>query len=423
MLNKLKPKSEFSRNVVTLMTGTTIAQAIPIAISPILTRMYSPDDFGVFAFFIAIVAILSSIINARYELAIMLPKKDEDAINIFALAFIINFTITFILLILVVFFHDFIIKIIDNKSISLWLYFIPFVVFIIGFFNILIYFNNRKNQYKNIAKATITKSIVLVIIQLSFGFYKQGVSGLITGQILSQISANLKLFISVKELNLFKFIKVTKIIVLAKKYNKFPKYSMFHVLFNNISSNIPVLLLTSYYSAKTAGFYSLVNQIIGIPSGILSKSMSDVFFRECNIAKNNNKEILCSLYKNLLTKLIVILLPIFIIIFFVGPKVVGIVFGDRWIEVGIYLQILLPMFFLGSIGSVMSNIINIFQKQKKGLILEVIGFVLKLISLIIGIWYNDIYIGLILFSISGSVITLYRLKWYYSILREYSNGV
>ena len=49
MLNKLKPKSEFSRNVLTLMTGTTIAQAIPIAISPILTRIYTPENFGVFA--------------------------------------------------------------------------------------------------------------------------------------------------------------------------------------------------------------------------------------------------------------------------------------------------------------------------------------------------------------------------------------
>ena len=48
MINKLKPKSEFAKNVLTLMTGTTIAQAIPIAISPILTRLYTPEDFGVF---------------------------------------------------------------------------------------------------------------------------------------------------------------------------------------------------------------------------------------------------------------------------------------------------------------------------------------------------------------------------------------
>ena len=78
MIKKLKPKSEFSRNVLTLMTGTTIAQAIPIAISPILTRIYTPEDFGVFALYMAIAAIISVVSTGRYEMAIMLPKRNED---------------------------------------------------------------------------------------------------------------------------------------------------------------------------------------------------------------------------------------------------------------------------------------------------------------------------------------------------------
>ena len=75
MFKKLKPKSEFTRKVLTLMTGTTIAQAIHIAISPILTRIYTPKDFGVYALFTAITAIFGSIANGLYELAIMLFKK------------------------------------------------------------------------------------------------------------------------------------------------------------------------------------------------------------------------------------------------------------------------------------------------------------------------------------------------------------
>ncbi len=75
MLQKLKPKSEFSRNVLTLMTSTTIAQAIPLAISPILTRLYTPSDFGIFALYMSISSIISVVVTGRYELAIMLPKK------------------------------------------------------------------------------------------------------------------------------------------------------------------------------------------------------------------------------------------------------------------------------------------------------------------------------------------------------------
>ena len=167
MLNKLKPKSEFSRNVLTLMTGTTIAQAIPISISPILTRIYTPEDFGIFALFVAISSIFGSIANGRYELAIMLPKKDEDAINIFALGFIITCTISLLLLILVVLFHDYFLILLKNEEIGLWLYFVPIAVFFTGIYNILNYFNNRKKYYKDIANATIIKSIITAVIQLS----------------------------------------------------------------------------------------------------------------------------------------------------------------------------------------------------------------------------------------------------------------
>ena len=139
-------KTEFNRNVIVLMTGTTIAQAIPITMSPILTRIYSPDDFGVYALFVAVSAIFGSIANARYELAIMLPEKDEDAINIFALGFIINIFMSFMLLFFVCIFKDHCTSFLDNKKIDAWLYFIPLAVFFIGFWNLLNYFNNRKKK-------------------------------------------------------------------------------------------------------------------------------------------------------------------------------------------------------------------------------------------------------------------------------------
>jgi len=68
-----KSKSDFKKNVLTLMAGTTIAQAIPIAISPILTRLYTPEEFGLFALFLAIVSIFGVVATMRYEMAIVQP--------------------------------------------------------------------------------------------------------------------------------------------------------------------------------------------------------------------------------------------------------------------------------------------------------------------------------------------------------------
>lgn len=144
----IKKKSEFTKNIVTLMTGTAIAQAIPIAISPILTRIYSPEDFGVFALFVAIISILGNIANAKYELAIMLPKKDEDAINIFALGFLITCIISIIMLIFVITFNHYFIDSLKNEEIGFWLYFVPIAIFFSGMYNVLNYFNNRKKIIK-----------------------------------------------------------------------------------------------------------------------------------------------------------------------------------------------------------------------------------------------------------------------------------
>src|SRR5690606_7807845 len=151
---KILPKSEFSKNVIILMTGTTVAQAIPITITPILTRMYSPEDFGVLALFVAITAILGSIANGRYELAIMLPDSDDDAINIAAMGMLIASILALLPFMPAVFLNDSISAKLENSFIGFWLYFVPSVVWLLGLYNILNYLNNRKQCYKDIAKAT-----------------------------------------------------------------------------------------------------------------------------------------------------------------------------------------------------------------------------------------------------------------------------
>ena len=184
MLTKLKPKSEFSRNVLTLMTGTTIAQAIPIAISPILTRIYTPEDFGVFALYMSVASILSVIAAGRYELAIMLPKKDEDAINIVALSILISFFISFISFLVIFLFNAKITNLLGNSEISNWLYFIPITVLLTGMYRSFNYWSNRKKQYKRLATSKIIQSFTTSSTNLSMGFGGFGASGLILGGVL-----------------------------------------------------------------------------------------------------------------------------------------------------------------------------------------------------------------------------------------------
>ena len=203
MNNQFKPQSEFSQNVLTLMTGSTLSQAIPIAVSPILTRLYKPEDFGLYAIFVAIITIIGTIASGRYELAIILPKKEEDAINIFGLGILITIFMTVLTAILVFVFNDSIVYLLNNQEMKYWLYLMPVSVFLAGCHNQLIYFNNRFKNFKELSNTLILKSSISAVVQLSCGFIRRGAVGLISGQIFSQLVADISLSqIIVKNKNL-----------------------------------------------------------------------------------------------------------------------------------------------------------------------------------------------------------------------------
>ncbi|NLP20110.1 MAG: oligosaccharide flippase family protein, partial [Bacteroidales bacterium] len=154
----ISPSSEFSKNFFILFKGTVIAQIIPMLLMPVLTRMYSPDDFGILELFVSVIAILGSVANLRYELSIVLPERKEDAWNIMSLGFIIAFILSIFLQIIIGFFAEGIASLLNNSQIKFWLYFVPITVFVQGAFNMLSYYNTREKLFKSISTASIARS-------------------------------------------------------------------------------------------------------------------------------------------------------------------------------------------------------------------------------------------------------------------------
>ncbi len=362
MIQLLKPKSEFNRNILTLMTGSTIANAIPVAISPILTRIYSPEDFGLLALFLSVTTIFGTIVNGRYELAIMLPKKDEDAINIVALGFIIMSLITLILFVIVIIFNEKIVHLLSNNDIGTWLYIVPLSIFLIGLFNLLNYFNNRKKHYKDIAKANIIKSITMVVFQIVVGYLREGAAGLISGQVASQMTANMKLLKNIiKNKLLLSKISKKKILQVAKRYKEFPKFSIAGALANKATGNLTNILISIFYNVSTLGFYSLVQRVLGVPSALIGNSIGQVFFEEASKEKQLTGKAV-KVFKSTVKKLFIIGTPSFGILFFIVEDLFAFVFGEEWRVAGGYARIMIPVFFIGFIVSTVSIVDSIFEK-------------------------------------------------------------
>ncbi len=402
-----------------LMTGTTIAQAIPLAISPILTRLYTPEDFGVFALFLSLVAVFTPIGSARYEQAILLSKNNEDAISVFALGFTILSAVCIVLLLCIVLFHTFIMGFLENSELEIWIYCVPVTVFFVGLFNLLNYLNNKKKYYNDMARASVLKSIVLAIVQVVVGFVQEGASGLISGQVFSQFFANIKLAKNIFSRKSFgTMFKKRELLQTAKEYSDFPRYQIPQVFLNTMTFNLPVFVFASFFSALVTGFYSFAIRVVLTPMMIISTSSAKVYNEKLVelIQKGEDAYRFTLSFLRALSLKVVIML-IVVVIF--APDIFSFIFGDDWEEVGVYTRLLAPWLFLNVIVSTVAYIPNVLKRQRKVLNMSAIHFVLTVIAVAAGVFFEDVYLLLVAFMLSNSVVLSYNLYWFLKELRSF----
>ena len=417
MHNRFQPQSEFSQNVLTLMTGSTLSQAIPIAISPILTRIYTPEDFGLYAVYIAIITILGTIVSGRYELAIMLPKKDEDAINIFALGLVITICLTVITTILVITFNDYIINLLNNQNMKYWLYIVPVSVFLMGCYNLLIYFNNRLKNFNKISNMFIFKASASAVVQLSLGYIKIGATGLISGQIFSQLMADIHLsIIIIRNKILLSKINKPKIIEMAKRYRDFPKYSVLAILANKLSYQLTNIIVAAIYSISTLGYYAHVQRVLGLPSSLIGTSIGRVFIHEASKEKQNTGKAIQT-FKSTMKKLIIIGFPIFAFLFIIVEDVFAFVFGEPWRIAGEYAQIVIPFFFVQFVISSISSTETIMEKQNLDLLFNIAILAGSMIVIVVASGF-----GFKIFLINWAIVLSLLYAIYGFVLMKMADG-
>ncbi len=407
MLNKLKPKSEFSRNVLTLMTGTTIAQAIPIAISPILTRIYTPEDFGVFALYMAIATIISIIATGRYEMAIMLPKKDEDVNSIVKLILILLGSISVFVFLIVFIFNQEITNLFENKEISNWLYFLPLSIVLTGIYQVFNYLLIREKSFKRLAKNKVIVSTSNASTQLAIGLGSASPFGLLFGNLTGYI-VSIFFIINSKIINKYFQLRGVPIKKVANEYKNFPKYDVPSVLVNVLANQLPLFALGKYFSLGVLGYYSLMYKVLMMPINLLSNTILDVFKQKAT--EDYNKYGNCKfIYISTLKKLFLLGIVPFTVLGVFAPDLFAFVFGDNWRVAGEFAQIMTPMLFLKFIINPLSYTFYIVQKQSLDLIGQVVLLLFVLVSIYIGLQYGEEKIVLISFSIAYSFIYLFYL--------------
>ena len=406
--------NDFSKNVLTLMTGTTIAQAIPIAISPILTRIYTPEDFGVFALYLSIVSILVVFTTGQYDLAIMLPKYEKSAISIVKLSLIINTIFSISIFIVIFIFFDFFQSLSDKNSLGYFLYFIPLSVFLIGCYNTMNYWLNRKKQYKMLSTNKVIQSLTSSTSSMTLGIQNFGKDGLIISQLLAQAVVVALLIKKIKMSFLFQSFEKLKIIAIARRYIKFPKITMMQSFFSNTTAELPIIIISSFFALKDAGFYSLAQRVVASPISIISSSFFQVFYQSFTTEKNKQK-----FYKMKFIKINAVLLPPFILLWFFMEPLFGFVFGEEWVIAGVYSQIILPLLYMKFLSNLFTTTTYLYyERQIENFILSIIITITAIASLFIGVIIDNLFFGLIAMSVSNCLVILFKLYRSYNFVKK-----
>lgn len=407
------PKGSFAAHVLTLMTGTTIAQAIPIAISPILTRLYTPSDFGVFALFSSLVSLAAIIATGRYELAIMLPEDDQDAINLMALSVGISLLVSSICLVVVAIFNSQIVALLNNENISTWLYWIPLSVLLTGIFQTLNYWTSRKKLYEKLSVSRVAQSASGSATNLVFGLSGLGASGLVFGNLIGQFAACNILAWNFWKKNKNKFNNLSKknIKELAIKYQDLPRINSLHAFIDIMQSGGMVFIIAIFFGDVTLGFYALTIRILRAPLSLVGASVAQVFFQTSSEIYSQGHD-LHEFTKKIMLRLSLIALPIFLIIYLIAPTMFSLVFGKEWEVSGQYAQIFSPLLALNFISSPLSQIVIIVGKQKEGLVFGIVYNIFTLAPLVLLAYLGkDIITSLWFSSMLSSIILAFYILW------------
>lgn len=401
-------RNYFIKNVAILMSGTALSQSISIISAPILTRLYDPKEFGIFSVYMSIVYIVGSVSSLRYELAIVLPKKEIDAARLMILACSIVMGVAVFSLLIVTLCQSWATTFFNISELSFWLWWIPLSILVSGSYTVLSYWLTRQKQFWKLSVSEVLRSGITSGSQVISGLAGGGISGLVGGLLAGNSVVSLGLGIHT-------FFANTRLIrdafnrsgikQIAVEYKNFPLFNSSTTLVNVVSQNVPSFLLAYFFNPEIAGFFALANRLIQVPLILIGDSIRKVFLQKASVLFNEQGDVYSLLKKTTLWLSGIAIGPA-LLIFFMAPYIFSLLLGVNWNTSGIYARWLVLSMFVNFINIPSIELTRVLNLQKQcfyNCVYILIGrvFVLGLA----GYYFNPL-IGLILYSGVGALINV-----------------
>lgn len=413
MITKMKfiLSSSFLKSIITLASGSIVAQLISILASPITTRIFSPEELGIYTLVMTAVSMFGPIINLRYDLSIVMEDNEDNVYSLIKLS--LHTALVFSTVVSFFYYFYFVFQ---NQVNPLLCTIVVWILLIVnGIINVLNCYNNRLKEFKAITSAYVKRTFAQTVAMIISGLLCFGYYGLLASQVVGQFmgmsSQSKSLLLHYSEIKGRSKLEEKAVMGIHKK-QLITVPATFLNAFSYSSINIIIDML---YGSTLLGFYSISYRMLGLPLSIISNNVSRVFFVDAAKEFSENKAYTKSLNKTLAI-LFIIAGIMFVVLELFSPQLFEFFFGEEWRVSGVYVQILAPLFSIRLIASAIGSAIYIVGNQKFDLVLQTLLASTSVFCYLISIYFNfSIYEFLITFTFAGSLIYLIQIILVYKL--------
>jgi O-antigen/teichoic acid export membrane protein len=368
---------EFRRGTITLVGGASIGQAIVVASSPFLTRLYQPAEFGAFSVAVAIMAVLITVACLRYEFAIPLPKRDLEAANVLGLSIVIALCTSVATGIVFVVVGPWFVTLVGASSLSPYVLLFAVGQFAGGVVSVFTMWAIRTRAYAEIAANRLTQSGTLVVVQVGLGLAGAGAPGLLVGAVAGNLGGSTRLGRAAWRTHgsYLRRISWSGMVAAARRYRRFPIFSSWSALINTLGEQVPLVVFVAVYGVAEGGEFALAQRVVALPVSLVAGAVGQAFFAEAARIKRQEPTALRGLFVGTTRKIAMLTIGPAILLAVLAPILAEPIFGDAWAEAGPFIAILTPMYCAQLIAASTGSSLDVLERQDLHLVREIMRLV------------------------------------------------
>ena len=417
-LKQLFAGSSFAKHVMVVSGSVFIGQAISVLVGPINSRLYKPSDYGTLSLFGAMSSVIGVVGTFQYEMSFGTIEDDSEAFHLLVLCLALTGIWTVLFLgITMTFgapFAQWISK--GDSQFLRFLWFLPFSTCLFSLFCIFSRWAMRKRAFPQLSLVQVLSGIIASTCTVGLGLFHVGLVGLITGSVVASLYSvgTLSTLAYPEYRSQRQTFSIDKLRAVAKLHYRYPLYTTWSVLLNQLSVYIPIFLLAKGFGNACTGQFSMSQRLLFLPTMLISAAITPVFYSRAKQAHSEGK--LTSLTLRLVNSIsgINAFFPVFLGLF--GEWLFVLVFGSQWRRAGQYSAALAPWVFFSFLVYPLEALPLILERQRTNFLFQIVQFVLRAGSLLVGIVFRNDLLAMWLFGSTSALYMLVYFVWLFKLV-------